>query len=123
MRRREYRAGSANRLRGNGQGPENLEMMVLRARGQLARKDFGRARELLAAAIARDPRAIKPRMILTHALLQENKDPAAAERALRELLELEPPGAAAKTRPTARPASENISKPSGKSRVRRLPTS
>ena len=72
------------------QGSENLEMMVLRARRQLARKEFARARELLAAAIGREPRAIKPRMILTHVLLQENKDPAAAEQALRDLLELEP---------------------------------
>jgi predicted Zn-dependent protease len=63
---------------------------VLRARGHLARKEFPAARQLLEATIARNPNVIYPRVILTHVLLQENTDLAAAERALRDLLERQP---------------------------------
>jgi tetratricopeptide (TPR) repeat protein len=63
---------------------------VLRARACLSRKEFGAARRLLEGVIARAPRAVPPRLFLTHALLQEGGDPAAAEQALRALLDLDP---------------------------------
>jgi Tfp pilus assembly protein PilF len=66
------------------------ESAVLRARGYLARQDFAAAREVLHEAIARAPRALWPRVILTHAWLQEGRDAAAAERALLDVLELDP---------------------------------
>lgn len=66
------------------------EATVLRARSRLARGDFGGARTLLDGAIAADPRALWPRVIRTHALLQEGKDLDAAERALRDVLALDP---------------------------------
>jgi tetratricopeptide (TPR) repeat protein len=66
------------------------EAAVLRARGRLARKEFAAARGLLAEVIAADPRALGPRVILTHVLLQEGADPAEAERALRAVLDLDP---------------------------------
>ena len=70
--------------------PWSVEVAALRARAYLARREFAAARSLLEEVIARFPQALKPRVILTHVLLQENHDPAAAERALREVLELEP---------------------------------
>jgi predicted Zn-dependent protease len=66
------------------------EAAVLRARGRLARKEFAAARALLADVIAADPKALAPRVILTHALLQEGADAAEAERALRAVLDLDP---------------------------------
>jgi tetratricopeptide (TPR) repeat protein len=53
-------------------------------------------RRLLEAAIAADPNAVWPRLILTHVLLQEGTDPEAAERALKAVLELEPGNAQAR---------------------------
>jgi tetratricopeptide (TPR) repeat protein len=67
-----------------------LPAAVLRARGRLARREFGPARLLLEETIARAPQAVPPRVFLTHVLLQEGSDPAAAERALRELVALDP---------------------------------
>jgi tetratricopeptide (TPR) repeat protein len=66
------------------------EAAVLRARRHLAGQDFAAARQLLAAAIATAPRAVWPRVILSHALLQEGRDGAAAEQALRDILALDP---------------------------------
>jgi tetratricopeptide (TPR) repeat protein len=76
-------------------GGAAVEAAVLRARGLLARREFGRAGALLEAVIANDPRAVWPRLILTHVLLQEGKDPEAAERALKAVLELDPHNAQA----------------------------
>ncbi len=67
-----------------------MEAGVLRARADLARKDFAGARGVLGDVIGRFPRAVWPRVILTHALLQEGQDWDAAERALRDVLALEP---------------------------------
>ena len=66
------------------------EALLLRGRACLARGEFPAARGLLEEAAARAPRAVGPRVLLTHALLQESADPAAAERALREVLSLDP---------------------------------
>jgi hypothetical protein len=44
----------------------------------------------VAEAIAQFPQAIEPRVVLSQALLQEGQDAAAAERALRDILTLDP---------------------------------
>jgi len=66
------------------------EAALLRARSLLKRKEFSLARGILDGAISRTPRAVKPWIILSHVLLQEGRDPEAAERALREILALDP---------------------------------
>ncbi len=72
-------------------GPDwEAEALLLRGRAYLARGEFPAARGLLEEAAARAPRVVGPRVLLTHALLQEGADPAAAERALREVLSLDP---------------------------------
>jgi hypothetical protein len=63
---------------------------MLRARGHLARKDFRAARQLLEETIACFPDDLRLRVLLTHALLQEGKDWAAAEQALRVVLARDP---------------------------------
>jgi tetratricopeptide (TPR) repeat protein len=70
--------------------PGVVEAEVLRARGQLARKEFAAARQRLEAVIAQSPKALGPRLILSYVHLQEEKDWAAAEQALREVLALDP---------------------------------
>jgi tetratricopeptide (TPR) repeat protein len=65
------------------------ETAVVRARAQLARREFEPARATLEAAIAQAPRALRPRVILSHVLLQEGRDGVAAENALREVLALD----------------------------------
>jgi glycosyltransferase involved in cell wall biosynthesis len=70
--------------------------VLLRARGHLARREFAAARALLEEAIARAPTALAPRVALSHAWLQEGHDPAAAERALRDVLALDPDHAEAR---------------------------
>jgi hypothetical protein len=56
----------------------------------LARREFAAARALLEATVERFPQALWPRVILSHALLQEGTDLEAAEQALRAILALEP---------------------------------
>jgi tetratricopeptide (TPR) repeat protein len=68
----------------------SIEEPVLLGRAHLARRQFAEARRLLESAIAQTPGAVSPRVFLTHVLLQEGRDPAAAEKALRELLLLDP---------------------------------
>jgi tetratricopeptide (TPR) repeat protein len=79
----------------NGLG-RPVEGSVLRARGHLARREFAAARSLLEAAIAEAPREVWPRTILSHVYLQEGEDWAAAERALRDILQLDPQHAEAR---------------------------
>ncbi|HKI33740.1 MAG TPA: glycosyltransferase [Gemmataceae bacterium] len=62
----------------------------LRARGQLQRQEFAAARRTLQGVIAADGQALGPRVLLTHVLLQEGRDWAGTERALREVLTLDP---------------------------------
>jgi tetratricopeptide (TPR) repeat protein len=78
----------AQQLEGVGRAP--TEAAVLRARGHLARREFTAARSLLEAAIALAPQALRPRVALTHVLLQEGVDLVAAEQALRAVLALDP---------------------------------
>lgn len=63
---------------------------ILRARLHLAKKDFHSARAILEQVIRQTPEAMPPRFYLTHVLLQEGKDWEAAERALRDLLAIDP---------------------------------
>jgi tetratricopeptide (TPR) repeat protein len=72
-----------------------VEVLVLRGRACLARRDFVQAQRLLRQAIARAPEAVPPRLYLTHVLLQDEHEPGPAEVALRELLTLDPGQAAA----------------------------
>ncbi|HLJ96642.1 MAG TPA: glycosyltransferase, partial [Gemmataceae bacterium] len=62
---------------------------VLRARAHLARKEFDAAQTLLEEAIRQDPRAVGPRVFLSHVLLQRQDLPA-AEPVLRAILDLDP---------------------------------
>jgi tetratricopeptide (TPR) repeat protein len=66
------------------------EAAVLRARGLAARKQFADARRLLEETVARHPKALWPRVALSHVLLQEGRDWAAAAKALRDVLALDP---------------------------------
>jgi len=72
------------------------EAAVLRGRARLARQEFAVARWELTQAIDHFPKHLGLRVILSHALLQEGKDPIAAEQALRTILEFDPNHAEAK---------------------------
>jgi tetratricopeptide (TPR) repeat protein len=67
-----------------------MEGEVLHARLRLAAKDYTAARRLLEGTKQRYPTALWPRVIMSHALLQENQDLQAAEAALREILTMDP---------------------------------
>jgi tetratricopeptide (TPR) repeat protein len=62
----------------------------MRARGQVQRGEVAAARRTLAGVVAHDPRALGPRVLLSQVLLQEGRDWAAAEQALRDVLEIDP---------------------------------
>jgi tetratricopeptide (TPR) repeat protein len=66
------------------------DVAVWRARMHLNQKELMRARDILESAIAAHPRALWPRVILTHVLLQKGMDWPAAEQALRDVLALDP---------------------------------
>jgi FkbM family methyltransferase len=70
-----------------GAGPDAA---LLRARAHLARGAFGPARALLEAEAAAHSGAVPPRVVLSHVLLREGRDPAATEAALRGVLALCP---------------------------------
>jgi tetratricopeptide (TPR) repeat protein len=78
----------AGRLGGDASGA--MEAAVLRARGHLARADFAAALKILEETTARHPRALRPRVVFSLALLQERRDLVAAEAALRDVLMLDP---------------------------------
>jgi GT2 family glycosyltransferase/Flp pilus assembly protein TadD len=67
-----------------------LEAGVLRGRALLARRAFAAAIALLQELAVAHPQAVGPRLILSHALLQEGRDLAAAEQALQAVLALDP---------------------------------
>jgi len=67
-----------------------LEAAVLRARAELARQHFAEARRRLEQTIGEYAQAVWPRVILSHVLLQEGRDLAAAEQTLRDVLRLDP---------------------------------
>jgi tetratricopeptide (TPR) repeat protein len=67
-----------------------MEAAVLRARGHLGRQHFAAARALLEETIAQRPDDLLPRIVLSHAMLQEGKDWHGAEQALHDVLRLDP---------------------------------
>ena len=75
---------------------QRAEANLYRARVHLARSEFPQAREILQRLIAADPQALKPRVALSYAYLQEGRDWESAEQALRELLALDPQHAEAR---------------------------
>jgi Flp pilus assembly protein TadD len=70
--------------------------VLLRARLLWKKREHGAARQLLEEALAREPRWLEARRLLSYMLLEEDRDLAAAEAALRELLALEPRDAEAR---------------------------
>ena len=75
-------------LEGTAQG--ELDAVLLRGKGQLARQEFGPARALLAEALGRRPGSLPLLVLLSHVLLQEDRDHAEAERVLGEILQQQP---------------------------------
>jgi tetratricopeptide (TPR) repeat protein len=73
-----------------------VEALVLRARGHRARREFEASRRLLEEAIGLSPEALRPRVLLSHVLLEEGRDWPAAEQALRGVLSLDPAHAEAR---------------------------
>jgi GT2 family glycosyltransferase/Flp pilus assembly protein TadD len=73
-----------------------LEASILRARGHFVRKEFHAARSVLEDVLPGFPKALGPRVLLSHILLQENRDFVAAEKALREILHLDAANAEAR---------------------------
>src|SRR5262249_105087 len=82
--------------RGAAEAGNPVHGELFRARGHLARGEFDAAKQVLDEPIARDLTAVPPRVVLSPVLLQEGKDLAAAERALRDILGLEPHNAQAR---------------------------
>jgi tetratricopeptide (TPR) repeat protein len=77
-----------SRLEGDGGG--QLTKAVVEGRILSGRRQFDEARRLLEPMIVQHPQALWPRMLLSEVLVQEGRDAAAAERALREILALDP---------------------------------
>jgi tetratricopeptide (TPR) repeat protein len=67
-----------------------LEAGLLRGHALLARRDFTAARQLAESLVAQHPRTVKARELFSYALLQEGRDSEAAEKALRDVLQLDP---------------------------------
>jgi GT2 family glycosyltransferase/predicted Zn-dependent protease len=78
---------AVRRLEGEGAA---VEAAVFRARGHQARNELPAARRELEELLPRAPQALGPRVLLSHILLQDNRDPAAAETVLREVIALDP---------------------------------
>src|SRR5262249_41513171 len=62
----------------------------LRARAQAQKKEYRSALRTIDEVIVLDPQAIGPRVLLSHILIQSGGDWEAAERALLDVLDLEP---------------------------------
>lgn len=73
-----------------GDRQRELDTLVLRARIFLGKREFAAARAFIEQAIALHPAAIWPREVLSHILMYEGVDWVAAERALRDILALDP---------------------------------
>jgi hypothetical protein len=74
----------------------DLPAAVLRARVLLGRREFGAARGVLAGAIGRHPADVRLRLLWSHLWLLAGTDPASAERALSDVLALDPGNAEAR---------------------------
>ena len=79
---------AAKQLEGKAAG--TAVAALLRALACMFRRDFPAAKQILIEMIARDQRAFWPRALLGDLLLQEGRDLAGAEQALREALSLNP---------------------------------
>jgi Tfp pilus assembly protein PilF len=67
--------------------PDSAHQAALtRARGQLARGEFGTAKQVLRSVMEAKPDLLRPRVLLSHALLQEGTDLVTAENVLVEIL-------------------------------------
>jgi hypothetical protein len=75
---------------------DELDALVLRAQGHLARREFHAALEVLDEAIAQEPQAMLPRVVMSYVWLQEGRDLDAAEQALLDVLTLCPDHAKAR---------------------------
>jgi len=64
-----------------------VDAAVLGARVHLANQQYAAGRRLLEEAVARAPHLLWPRVVLSHALLQEGRDYPAAERTLHDRLD------------------------------------
>lgn len=73
-----------------GQGIALGKIGWIRARGLVQRKEYPSARRALERVIAQDGQALGPRVLLSQVLLQEGRDWEAAERALRDVLSVDP---------------------------------
>ncbi|HWB08685.1 MAG TPA: glycosyltransferase [Pirellulales bacterium] len=69
--------------------------LLLRARGHMTRREFTTARRLAETAVNLSPTTLMPREILSHILVLEGRDWAAAEDAVREVLARHPSNATA----------------------------
>jgi tetratricopeptide (TPR) repeat protein len=67
-----------------------ITAMLLRSRAHMFRGEFADARQLAEQAIAQAPNLVGPREVLSHVLVLEGRDWAAAEQAVRDLLALQP---------------------------------
>ena len=67
-----------------------IEALLVQARVHFDREEFAVARQVVEKAIALAPQALTPRLALTHVLLRAGDDPEAFEKALREVLALDP---------------------------------
>jgi tetratricopeptide (TPR) repeat protein len=98
-----------------------IDALLLRARAQMVRRKFGEARRLAEMAISQAPQAFAPRDVLSHILVLEGRDWAAAEAAVREVLARQPNNPTAKInlsvvlrqREAARPADDDQEPPWG----------
>jgi hypothetical protein len=63
---------------------------------RMARREFGAARTLLEEALLSRPGCLPLLLTLSHVLLREDRDRAAAEKVLLEILKLDPGHAQAK---------------------------
>jgi tetratricopeptide (TPR) repeat protein len=79
---------AARELPGNSSGVAIAA--ILRAKMQLARNDVAAAKLVLSAAIAQVPQDVRLRVFFSDVLLQEGQDWFAAQRALRDVLALDP---------------------------------
>ena len=73
-----------------GPRPGEVDAVLLRARGHMARQEFEPARILLSDSLKRWPDALLLWVTLSHALLQEDRDHVEADRVLREVLAQHP---------------------------------
>jgi GT2 family glycosyltransferase/tetratricopeptide (TPR) repeat protein len=78
----------ARELEGFSDG--ELSARLVRGRACLARREFSEARLFFEEAKRKFPERLEPRVLISHALLQEGVDPVVAERGLLEVLEMDP---------------------------------